>query len=497
MMAVRTARWQARALMICGIVLLAGQSAVHSAAQTGTLPGHRPPPPDWDFQFDLFATMLEYQGLDPISWMSTRQDPAQWDAWFDDPAQGVVVLTGDVSKVTSRRTLRRYLSRGGSLLIATDHRVRVPGVFYIRSGPVAARSAHIAYQGYVDCLDLREFNRSSELFRGVDSVITNRCGWIASLSSSPGDLLWTIGLRLPEEIWPVTGAGLPLLAEAEVRESPGGRLILLADDSPLTNSMLSHGDNAQFVMNLGAALNAGNRTKFAVLHNGRAIRSRISDLLLQEAIARSARSDMSPEAIPELPLETLLKVSNHVIARVEDSDVLNESAVDRPRNTSDRNFRRAVLVTVAAVAVLFFLVRSWLTSDPRLPWRGLRDRRPAAVRNGRRPVQDYDRAAAGLSRHLCRELTDTHDPNMWAEELAPGGATYGQLCEQSHDPKATARALQHVLKWSVGTPPNRLSPKAFVRIGNSVQLLRQLHSADEIGHSGPAPAYRRETQSHG
>ena len=484
MIAVRKNYWYLQSLMFSGMVIIVSHSFAYSAPQNPELPRPSASPPDWDYRYDLFAALLEYQGLEPIWQPAAGRGRVQWDRWIADPAETVVILTGDLRRVSNARATMKFLRSGGSMLIASDSSVLVRGFFETRSGPVVTRSVSASYKGYADCLELREFDSSSRLFEGVDSVVTNCCGWISSFHSPSRDFDWKVRLRLPNGIQTRGASGMPLMMETTVHgQLRDGHLILLADESLPTNSMLWHGDNAQFVMNLSRSLTAGDRTKFVFLHNGKPVLSRISELLVQEAISRAADpSEIPPEAIHDLPLDTLLKITNAVITEVEDSGVLNELMVDRPKHLSSRFFRRANLLAAAVIAMFFFLMRSWFTAAPRLPWSPSGDRR-AETDTGDRPPSDYKRAASGLTRRLCRDLTGSDDPQTWVTELSPGGGVYTRLCAQSDNSHGTAAAIGQISRQIATDPLGRVSRREFVKIGNSVQLLRQLHAAGGVSQS--------------
>ena len=319
-------------------------------------------PANWEFDFDLFHWVLEQQGLKSRNHALDTSHPERWNRLFRIPSKAVVILTGDILKVSDRRTFHRFLSQGGVILVATNEPVSVHGFFSIDFGPVTTTNRRRVWHGHNDCLQVITSSSSapSSITRNVSTIVTNRSGWISHLNK----LLyydWSRLAKLPSSLEPRKSSGQPLVAVAVSKQNAAGRLFVMADGSPLSNGMLWHGDNLILLTNLVQEFTKANRTEFAFLHDGQPVGSRADELLLQE-VARQMTTppEIPPEALADLPAEALLEIGNTLATSIEDSDVFNEMATDRPRSLADRFFRRAILFSVCAAALAFFFIRSWL-----------------------------------------------------------------------------------------------------------------------------------------
>lgn len=431
-------------------------------------------PANWELDYDLFQTLLQTRGLRSSNAAVDRVLPNPWDRAFRDPSKSVVILTGSLRSLSSWRPFHRFLTQGGVVLVATNEPVEVRGFFRIEFGPATTRDTRRRWQGYADCLLVTD-TKTGPLVDQVSTIVTNRSGWIAHLESTPF-YDWSVLARMPGNLQPRSSAYMPLAAMATGRES-SGRLIVMADGSPLTNGMLWHGDNLKLLTNLVQELTRDNRTEFAIINGGQPFNSRVPELLVQEAMEQvpEVPPEIPPEALADLPADALLEIGNTLATSIEDSDVLNEVAIDRPRSLADRFYRRSILLTICAAAVAVFVLRSWLNSRTLLPWMR-RNRYPEPVEPpASLAAMNFDRAGRALARDTCRFLTDSQEPDDWQAMLKPEGAIWRQLCSQAPVFKTAADTIAQVLSLSAPDSDMKLSQRDFERFGAAIHVLKEHH----------------------
>ncbi len=428
--AVRRSRYRPvavrRAIGILALLLTGAAVVEPAGGQNVDRFVRRQPVAGWDVGFDLFESMLQVQGLHPAS--PGRRLPAE---------RTVIVLTGHIT-ADQRTALPGWLNAGAAVLVATDESVSVPGLFQIRSGPVLDHRR--AWMGYADC-PIAVSVRSSRLTGDVRRLVMNGCGWIERLEPWAGRD-WDIHAEISSTAQPRRSRGRPVLASLTWRR---GRLIVLSDDSPLTNSMLWHGDNRLLLHRLTENLTSDGRSELLFLNSGRPVQGRLWDLL-EQRLKQSAeeREQIPPEALNDLPGDVLLKIGNDLLAEIEDSGVLNDLVADRPRRLPARFYRRAVLLAVCGAAAAWFLVRSWRGIRKFIPWQPAIRRPPET---GPAPLtMNLHEAAAALARDLCRELTGSADPEVWDAQLGPDGAVRRRLAAVSKNPDTVRQTLDEAIR---------------------------------------------------
>jgi hypothetical protein len=434
-------------------------------------------PDNWDFGFDLFYSMLDAQGL--------RQQAAPkgsiWGTRLDrvlrNPKKSVLILTGGIQDVDGRYVLHHFIAAGGMVLIATDQSLEIIGFFRTRRGPV--QDVDSAQFDYEDCLKVSTETTSHPLVYGVNSLITNRSGWISHFETSK-HYRWSTLARLPSTSSPNRSRRMPLLAVAESVQEGSGKLFVLADESIFTNGMLWHGDNQILALNLVRELSAGSRTEMLFLQDGKTVNSRINDMLLAEAAKMDIPPDLiPPEALRDLPAEALLGIGNAVLSDIEDSNILNDLVVDRPRSMPARFYRRAIVFALCGLALIVFLILAWRGSQTLLPWAQSKQIAPASHAAA---VVPLNQAAAALARDTCRLLTGSEQADEWAKQMDPSGTVGQQLMNASEHPDDIRQTLSEVVEWSTSTRSTSLSKTQFEEFGQRLYDLRQLKPADERQH---------------
>ena len=449
-------------------------------------------PATWDFDFDLFQSLLEFHGLQTLNDASGEISQQRQNRFFASPSKSVIVLTGRIGRILDWIQLHGFLSRGGVVLVASSEQSSVDGYFRIDYGPATARDDRNIWQSHRDCLQVTDVDSSSAIIQNISTIVTNRSGWISHLKNSTF-LQWSVLARLPRNLRRHSSSDRPVIAIATSRDGGSGRLILMADDSPLSNGMLWHGDNRILLTNVVHELTKDGRNALMFLHNGEANSSRVTELLAREMARRAGDpsslpaeipADLSPIPLSELPADVLLEIGNSVAMSVEDSDALNRLLTDRPRNLAERFYRRGILLVVCGIALVIFLLRSHFGRNVTLPWRRLHRRQEPVDTPSSLPDIDYNRAAQTLSRDICRRVTKSEEPADWQVQLQPHGVAWRTLYGQSPAPQVTADLIAEVLSWSSDSKRDTLSCAEFERFGESIYQLKQLYPTENAVRSG-------------
>ena len=373
------------------------------------------------FGFHLFQLLLEQKGLRTI----TDFD----EAVTNQPTRTVMVLAGNLDAIGRRewREVFTFIERGGSVLVASDRDVRVPGLFRIKAGPVEF-SEQNAYEGYRDCPVVEEGLKPHALTRNVRRIVANRTGWISTIweSLGPSQTIATLPrFRQGDQSFAQGG-----LIEAIETENPApGRLLLVADHSLFVNGMLWHGSNSMLAINTVDWLcHARSRRKLYFSVNGVALRSGIPVPAIPpggippggippEALPKSLE-DVPPFELQDLietPPESLITFGNSLLRGLEQEDVFDQllahQAADLPRD----EYRQQLYLSIAAMAG-YWLLRQLIRRSR--PMEALVSRSVAPPTDARvqglvdsghllQPLRE-------LARDLFRTLAGSDDPAVWS-----------------------------------------------------------------------------------
>ena len=131
--------------------------------------------PQWHFGFELFQMLLEERGLAAESTL---------DAALAAPQESVIVIVGNLGRISQSTwyRLRRFAEQDGRVLLASDGPQDVGG---FQAGPVTASAAADLYQGFPDCLRIRQISASHSIGTGITEIITNRAGWLSRPQDGP------------------------------------------------------------------------------------------------------------------------------------------------------------------------------------------------------------------------------------------------------------------------------------------------------------------------
>jgi hypothetical protein len=328
---------------------------------------------------------------------------------------------GDLQKVSSVTwsNLRGFLLRGGDLLIATDRTPLALGAVMfseigtVNAGPLFSNAQEDCYEGFSDCLRVRNLDASHPITKGLSEIVTNRSGWLSRPTSSRGGLSKSIVIAsLPEDSQPSVNPNgrtvtrsKPLIAVFHDATPRSGTAILVADASLFTNGMLWHADNGLLSIRIADALSNINRNRLVYLVDGVALPSLQRELENKSKSEEAASKTPSQAPANQPTPESLLRFANLAIKRVAESNIVNEALKNQPRNVSPTSYFRWIWGILAAVLVSL-LVLLWMRRRagmlPFLSPRRMRSWHELQT-NAIHPLDQNSFAAECLARDFCRK----------------------------------------------------------------------------------------------
>ena len=422
----------------------------------------------WYLGYNGFRMLLEERGL------TVRTDMS---ATLTRPKESVVVMFGDVTRVSLAewRRLRAYVAQGGSLLVASERGFKLPGVSLFSRGPVASLDQDSQYQGFEDCIVLSDLNQSHPLSKGLRRIIVNKTGWMST--SEDTSLQWQVIAALTDDVLPGSARHRPVIM-AGIDAAPGtGVMILSADQSLFSDGMLWHGDNSLFAIQVSDLLCKGNRKWLTVYDNGQTLPSYMAELApppqrppQQPQVPPNIPPQIPPDVDPPEPdLATMLRMANEVIDEVQDSNILNETLKERPRNMRPVAWARTILLILLILFLLFVLWRLVQNRWHLVPNRHARFMQSMYGVHSSRQLEtsEFGSAVETLARDLCRELTGSQVESDWLRLIAANPSL----------PSATfSRTQKKALKEVVGIAMRgcrvHISRRKFQSLGRSIDAIR-------------------------
>lgn len=451
---------------ICGLV---GHS---SFAQE---PSMVPTDPDWHFRYELFQSLLEKRGLKA----STVLNEA-----VAQPEESVVVLLGDLQKISSVTwgNLRRFFLRGGNLLIATDRTPIALGmdildIGTVNAGPLLSSTQEDHYEGFSDCLRVRNLDSSHPITKGLSEIVTNRSGWLSRRTPSRSDLSqWQVIASLPEDSQPSTklsGRNLarskPLIAVFRDATPRSGTALLVADASLFTNGMLWHADNGLLSIRIGDALCNKNRNRLVYVVDGVALPSYQAGVENKSKSEQVTSKTPSQVAANQPTPESLLRFANLAIQRVAESNIVNEALRNQPRNLSPASYFRLIWGVLAAV-LISLLVLLWMRRrSGLLPFLGPRRMRSwhELQTNAIHSLDQNSFAAECLARDFCRKWI--------GKDFVPDWQRYLQDLDLESRPVAMSKqdrvAVRAVVELAVYGKKSMFSDEQLQNLGVAINRL--------------------------
>ena len=448
--------------------------ATEACAQEGRGPVVAPPAnAAWQFRYELFQMLLEERGLAVESSL---------DAALAAPEESVVVMLGKLNRiqVADPGKLLPFVARGGTVLVASDRAGSMGVTANFVSGPITSEDAATQYQSLPDCLRVSDLDRDHALMSGVNEIVLNRTGWLAFL---PGGVMqWQTVASVPQTCSPRRSRGQPLMAVGQYdsqRMPDTGTMIVAADPSLFTNSMMWHGDNSVLAIRVSELLCAGGKQRLAFLVEGQPQPTYRSSPLLQDNPSPSPQQQPPPpmppypQTPPKPTWEQLLRMANAVIQHVEESNILNEAVINHPRYPNARLYPLVILMGLALITAMGLLIKLAHTAAVQPPApvpRGMQSAYEMEADEKQESAR-YGSAAQTLARDFCFELTGSRRPSDWQQALAdPAQLSSSELTTKPH-----RHDLVTVVELAVSRSAPHISPRRLQQLGGIIRRLKTLH----------------------
>lgn len=427
---------------------------------------------EWHFRHELFQMLLEERGLKVAESL---------DAAIASPRDSVIVLIGKQGRVRSAyaENLSTFAERGGTVLLALDSTASIRGIASFTSTSITSEDAATQYQGHSDCLRVAELEQSHSLMKGLSELIVNRTGWLV-LHPQHEWMSWEIIATVPETCSPRRCRGQPLIAASLSDVPDTGTMIVVADPSLFTNSMLWHGDNALFAIRVSELLCRGEKRRLVFLVDGLPLPSyRASPLLQRTAKPEPQKSlpfsvPLQNAPPPKPTMESALRLANSVIQNVEESNILNEALINQPRPLNRRLYTWIVLVGLVAIMAAWLTLKMEHTAAVNPPSPAARTMKTAmALINGNDDQgRQYGEAAQLLAREFCQELSAGDSPSSDSWQCLDNPAIQPSLERMS---AAQRRELESLIELAASSDAPHISSRRLQQIGLVIHSLRSLH----------------------
>ncbi len=430
----------------------------------------------WHVGCELFQMLLEERGMATIQSLESS---------LDSPSDSVIILTGDLRRlrVDPWTRLVQFVSRGGNVLVASDQPRIMNGIGEIKTGPVVATRMEDRYLDFKDCIRIQNIDSSHPTMLGVREILSNRTAWLAmpNKSSAANPLRWQVVASLPPDCSPSASSAQPLIVVGNGDPKVAGVMVIIADTSVLTNGMLWHGDNATFAIRVSELLGRGNKTHVSFVADGRVLASYKERIEPPAPNTSSNQANEQPlprfQDLPETDLETKLRVANHILKSVADSNILNEALANQPRPVDVRAYSLAVLALVATAGVLWILVYlirpvpALLKRQPIIPHVSAFEMDSGSKQRN----SQYGPAAFILAREFCKECSGTSGEREWRNQ-----ATRFHHSGAIPNDKAFREKLEYVRSFEISNLVPRVSEKEFLKLGKTIHELRQALQSPKI-----------------
>jgi len=400
------------------------------------------------------------------------------EASIVSPKTSVIVLAGDLRRLRGDAwtLLNQFVLRGGNVLVASDQGRMMNRIGEIKSGPVVSLDAADRYLDFKDCIRIQDIDQTHPTMLGVNEIVSNRTAWLILPPNSTTSILynWQKIASLPGSCNPAESSRQPIIAIGSMGTKKSGVMALVADTSILSNGMLWHGDNATFAIRISELLAEGERSSLSFIVDGRVLGSYKERLQPLEPIAASKPNEESnilkSQELPETDLETTLRMANHVLKTVADSNILNEALANQPRPINARSYTFAVLTILAclgALGCLVYLLRrvpSFLTHQPVVPHVSALQLDAGTLNQS----SQFGPAAFILAREFCKECSGNSGERVWKNE-----ATGFQFSSAVPNDKAFREKLEYVRSFEISNLVPRVSEKEFLKLGKTIHELRE------------------------
>ena len=456
-------------LMLTILALTGSQALAQQVAADPTTDPH------WHFGYEMFQMLLEEQELIP---------ERSWNEALSSPAESVVVVCGDLNQIHPREWLRvrRFVAQGGALLMASERSFEFPGVCNFIHGTAVSGDSRDRYLSFADCLRIRRLNTDDELTKGVREIVVNRTGWLSEPTDDSLD--WRVIASMPAMTLPRASRNQALILAGRDTSASTGLMILVADESLLTNGMLWHGDNAIFAIQLSQVLCKAGRRNLLFVHNGSPLPGYRESPNMQRQESRLPQPlprldvELPDVELPEPDMQAKLRIANAVLEEVQQSNLVNEVLRDRPRRIRPLAYLRTVLLILLVFATLFAIWRLMQkrVNLPPLPQRKIMQSVFGVMSSRRIANAEFGSAIAVLARDLCIELTGSHLETDWIRCLSERSVSMIKSLSN-----AQRRDLSEILGIALRGTTIHLPRHRFEALGLAIQQLREHHRRSPDG----------------
>ena len=423
----------------------------------------------WYVGCELFQMLLEERGMSQMQSL---------EASLETPKNSVIVLAGDMRRmrVDVWTRLGQFVKRGGNVLIASDQGRVMSGIGEIRSGPVVSLDPEDQYLDFKDCIRIQDIDSSHPTMLGINEIVSNRTAWLVLQTNTTSSNLfeWKTIASLPGKCNPTASSRQPVIAIGTTNAENSGVMAIVADTSILSNGMLWHGDNATFAIRVSELLAVGQRSGLSFILDGRVMgsyRERLQPTERSNAPNnREERTAPSMQQMPETDLETKLRMANHVLKSVADSNILNEALANQPRPMNARLYTFVVLCILASLGALWCLVYllrrvpTFLARQPVVPHLSAFQMDAGSMNRS----SQFGPAAFILAREFCKECSGSSGERDWKNK-----ATGFQFSSAVPNDKAFREKLEYVRSFEISNLVPRVSEKEFLKLGKTIQELRE------------------------
>jgi len=439
--------------------------------------------PEWYFGYDLFQLVLEKRGLESSPYLN--------DAILR-PKESVVILIGDQRKLStaSWNSLRRFISQGGNLLLASDRTSQLSGIGLLdigtaNAGPVVSANPVLKYEGYDDCLIIEDVVQEHPITKGITRLVTNRSGWLTRPNSVRGKTdAWLPLATFPADVSPVSSQGQALIAVSLSKTQNAGSAVVFSDASIFSNAMLWHGDNGLLTIQIADWLCEGNRKKVIFLVDGSPTsrQSKLADTRDSQSKRDQSESNRREQIEMQIKPESLLRFANTAIQKIAESNIANESLRNQPRGISPKMYFQGIWALVAIALgtgiVLVLMKRSKLLVQYLNPrrmrsWHDIQS-------NQHHPLDQNGFAAETLARQFCRTWTGKDKHAEWQCYLQDIDLELAQ----SSLTKMERASVKSLVELAVYGKKTLISDDHLIQLNVSIRTLLRHQNANKVLHRG-------------
>lgn len=458
---------------------------------------------DWQWGYLGFRMLLQEKGL---------QDSSDLELTLQSPRQSVLVVFGKLDQLTRGEwlRLRRFVAQGGALLVAGEESCQIPGVTQLTQGPAESANELERYEQYSDVL-LLPCSGPHPLAQGLKSIVVNKTGWMTTPEDTSLD--WTVILQLSGQTTPAAARGQAVLLAGLDPAVDGGVMLISADRSLFSDGMIWHGDNSLLAINAVDLLCRGERRLLNVIESGQlaernpaASAGGMSDTSDAESRRQRRNQDVATDSelpgrpprltrkpparlpAPQPDLQTLLQTANAVIDKVQDSNLLNETLRDRPRNMRPLAWLRTTLLVLLIIAGLWVLYQIFSRRAPALPrWKSRIMQSLFGVYSSQQLSRnEFGPAAQILCRSLCAEITGSEYETDWVQLKSRRNAPPNS----SGLPSSISRSLDEIVSIAINGSQMYLPRRKFRRLGRMIRELQFLHRKNPQARATTRPLPR-------